>query len=221
MQFIKLALLFATVFFLGCVQSTEKTENTSENIPEHVSTTNEEIEEVFIETTDEENIEPSDEEIREYGLITNIEDGAYPIFTITVEFPERNMQHDFYLNIEEISLGMDSLYKLIDKYATIFYIIDEENNLYDLKLEDKSLFGEYAPEEDYSSDKITGILSGAETETTSDLPGKIFVTDENASTIGFDWYIDEMIVKANGKIVTAYYDVSYKEKITQIIPSVY
>ena len=80
-------------------------------------------------------------------------------------------------------------------------------------------FGEYAPEEDYSSDNITGILSGAETETYSDLPGVISVTDENGRKYNFEWFVDDKMLKANGKKVTAYYSVNSKTKITHLVPA--
>ncbi|PLX10430.1 MAG: hypothetical protein C0598_10430 [Marinilabiliales bacterium] len=172
-----------------------------------------------VEEIQQEYYEPSDDEIQEFGIITEIEDSAYPVFNITVEFPERQLQAGFYLNIEAINLQMDELYELLDKYATIFYTSDEDNDLTDMKLDGISLFGEYAPEEDYSSDNITGILSGAESVTMSDLPGKIYITDENNRIFEFEWYVDEMMVKANGKKVTAYYYSTYRNSITHIIPS--
>ena len=188
-----------------------KTDSTVIIIEENNANTSEEISEEYYE--------PSDDEIQEFGIITEIEDSAYPVFNITVEFPERQLQAGFYLNIEAINLQMDELYELRDKYVTIFYTSDEDNNLTDMKLDGKSLFGEEAPEEDYITDNITGILSGAESETMSDLPGKIYITDENDRRFEFEWYVDEMMVKANGKKVTAYYYTRYRNTITHIIPS--
>ncbi len=167
----------------------------------------------------EEYYEPTEDEIREYGIISEIEDGAYPIFNITVEFPERQMQETFYLNIESISMDMEALYKLQGKYATIYYTIDDEYDLYDVKLDGKSVLGEYAPKEDYSTDNVIGILEGAEKETYSDLPGIISVTDENGRKYNFEWFVDDLMVKANGKKVTAFYSIESNTKITHLIPA--
>ena len=40
----------------------------------------------------EEDYEPGDEEIREFGIIETIEDGGYPFFVVTVNFVERNIK---------------------------------------------------------------------------------------------------------------------------------
>ena len=50
----------------------------------------EEIESVELDNT-ENDIEELDDQIREFGLIETIEDGAYPFFMVTVNFIEREM----------------------------------------------------------------------------------------------------------------------------------
>ena len=162
--------------------------------------------------------EPGDDEIREYGIIESIEDGAYPMFSITVNFVEREMKQSFSLSIEAISLTDSDLNKLKGKYATIYYTSDLENNLSDLYYNEKSLSGEYAPEMDSSWKKITGTLSGA-TSLSGDLPGKITVTDSEGEKITFEWFIDDEILKVNGKTITAFYTVRGVNKITHIEPS--
>lgn len=237
MKKISLFLILGFLVLLGCQMNTSKNGGESKEITitETVSDAEQELETIADsidiiadenyenaeDESSEEYYEPSEDEIQEYGVISEIEDSAYPVFNITVEFPERQMQATFYLNIESISLDMESLYKLRGKYATIYYTSDEENDLYDMKLDGNSLFGEYAPEEDYSTNNIVGILSGAEAITMSDLPGKIYVTDKNGRQFLFEWYVDEMMVKANGKTVTAYFSTKYTNKITHIIPSEY
>lgn len=163
--------------------------------------------------------EPSDDEIFEFGIISNIEDGVYPMFILTLEIPERQMTESFNLNIEAISLDVESLDNLVGKYATIYYLSELENNLHDVHFNGKSLLGEYAPEEDYSTRHITGVLEGAESETVSDLPGEVSITDKNGTKVIFSWYVDSEMVVANGKIVTAYYSIRGNEIITHIQPS--
>ncbi len=235
MKKISLLLILLVFVMSGCeMNNTNNNNNSNKDLSTEIDSDYAEDSETITDSSDinsdenfeyedeelsEEYYEPSDDEITEFGIITEIEDSAYPVFNITVEFPERQMQETFYLNIESISMDMEGLYKLQGKFATIYYTIDDEYDLYDVKLDGKSLLGEYAPEEDYSSDKVTGILEGAEKETYSDLPGIISVTDEYGRKYNFEWFVDELMVKANGKKVTAFYSTNSTTKITHLIPA--
>ncbi len=164
----------------------------------------------FIETYEE-----IDDELQQYGIIESIEDGAYPMFIVKVNFPKINYKTDFNLNIESISLNILDLEKMKGSYANIYYTSDEENNLYDIYFEGKSTSGEYAPEIDGSEKKITGILSGVNS-LSGDLPSKIYVTDSDGKKTEFKWYVDEDILKLNQKTVTVYYNTKYSKNITRI-----
>lgn len=172
------------------------------------------ITEKVVEETKNEEREPTDDEIREYGIIKNIEDGQYPMFTITVEFPERQSKADFNLNIEAISQTVEDLFSLKGKYATLYYTDDSENMLMDIHFNKKTLYGEYAPELDDSYKSITGVLSGAEKETPGDLPSTLYITDSSGNKMVFEEFITSEIVAKNGKTVTAYYYTRYKQSIT-------
>ncbi len=164
--------------------------------------------------------QPGDDELREFGIIEVIEDGGYPFFVVTVNFVERNMKQDFNLNIEAIGLDMEDLTTLTDKWATIYYTSELENRLMDMHFNGESVSGEYAPEKiDPSWKKITGILRGAEAATPGDLPDTITVTNAKGETIEFGLFIDAETVKANGKEVTAYYYIQGVNTITHIQPS--
>jgi hypothetical protein len=63
---------------------------------------------------------------------------------------------------------------------------------------------------------VTGILSGANAETTSDLPTKIMITTKSGEKFDFELYINEEMVVANGKEVTAYFDINGRQEITFI-----
>ncbi|MFY0630576.1 MAG: hypothetical protein JXR05_09355 [Flavobacteriaceae bacterium] len=204
-----LIVLLATTFLLGC-----KSE------PKKKSTDTETIKKDTIVNTDSETkeYEPSDDDIREYGIIERVEDATYPFFEVTLNFVERNIKQDFNLSIESISLTDSELYKLKGKYATIYYTSDLVNDLVDLHFEGKSLFGEYAPDMNSNWKKIIGTLSGAES-VSGDLPGKVTVTDSNGQKIEFELYIDDETVKANGKTVTAFYTLEGVNTVTHIEPS--
>tara|TARA_R110002072_G_scaffold71681_1_gene171713 strand:- start:1885 stop:2559 length:675 start_codon:yes stop_codon:yes gene_type:complete len=168
--------------------------------------------------TETKEYEPTDDELREYGIIVDVEDGAYPFYSVTVDFVERNMKQSFTVNIEGFNINSETLEGLKGKYATIYYTSDLENDLSDLHFEGKSLFGEYAPEKDDNWKQVTGILSGA-TSLSGDLPGEITITDTNGEETTFELYIEDETMKVNGKKVTAYYSLRSSNIITHIVPS--
>lgn len=157
--------------------------------------------------------EPNDEEIREFGRIAAIEDGAYPLFSVTVEFPERKMTASFTVDIEDIALDSAQLMALQGQYANIYYIAKTENMLMDLQYNGKSVQGEGAPESAETLEKIAGVLSGADSVTAGDLPDVISIIDAEGRKLDFDEYITDDVVALNGKVVTA----SYYTRGSQII----
>ncbi|MBT7038733.1 MAG: hypothetical protein HN921_02715, partial [Bacteroidetes bacterium] len=120
---------------------------------------------------------------------------------------------------EEISLDHTSLYELKDKYVTLYYLSEMENMLAYIQYEGKSLLGEYAPEMDPEWKTISGVLSGAESETMSDLPDEIIVTTNEGEKISFKEYITPEIVAANGKEVDVFYTIRGTETITKLVAS--
>lgn len=207
---LSLVLIFF-VLAVGCGQGKEQTK-TSE--PSEPATEKSEPSEPATEKSDER--EPTDNEIREYGLLTSIEDAPYPMFSIDVEFPEREMTASFLFNVEESPLDMEKLMSLRGKYATIYYTSEEEPDIYDIHRECESLLGEDAFDITDADDEITGIISGAESETTGDLPGKITVTSSDGSSMTFECFITEAMAAANGDEVTVFYATRAMNRITYI-----
>ncbi len=160
--------------------------------------------------------EPAEDEIQEFGIIESIEDSGYPMFVVTVDFPDRQMKSTFNLNIEEIAMDMAALTALEGKYATIYYLSEMENDLNDLQVSGTSVLGEWAPEINPDWLHITGFLSGAEAETTGDLPGVITITDDTGNQIHFKYFITPEMVEANGTVVTAFYSYRNMETITYL-----
>ncbi|MBC8757583.1 hypothetical protein H2O64_23145 [Kordia sp. YSTF-M3] len=160
--------------------------------------------------------EPTDDEISEYGIIKNIEDAQYPMFILTVEFPERQTKVDFNLNVETISQTAAHLVSLQGKYATIYYTDTSENILMDIYFNGNTLYGEDAPAVNDSYKNITGVLSGAEKETAGDLPSTVYITAANGEKMAFKEFITTEIVAKNEKTVTAYYYMNYNQTITYL-----
>lgn len=164
------------------------------------------------------NPEDDNEAIREYGKIEKFEDGPYPMFIVTVNFVERNMLVDFNLNIEDVNIDGEILNNLPGKYVTLYYTSDLVDDLNDLYFEGKSLSGEYAPEFNEHWDQFTGTLSGAKS-LSGDLPNLISITNDLGETRSFEWYVDDVVQKAQGKKVTAYHSLQGINTITHIDPS--
>ena len=73
------------------------------------------ITEEVIEQLEDGEREPTEDEIREYGIIKTIEDTEYPMFVVTVEFPERQTTAYFNINIEALPQSDSDLYALKGK----------------------------------------------------------------------------------------------------------
>lgn len=157
--------------------------------------------------------------LQEYGLIEKLEDHAYPFYTVTVNFIGSRAKIDLDLNIEAIALDVEGLNNLSGKYATVYYTSELQNNLQDLRFNDASVFGEFAPDYNAGWDQITGTLKGAGSVTVGDLPSFISIAGDNGKNLDFEVFIDDEMVKANGKIVTVFYDIDVVNTITDIIPS--
>ncbi|GAB5525061.1 MAG: hypothetical protein Roseis2KO_29330 [Roseivirga sp.] len=169
-------------------------------------------EEVVSDTTGER--EPTDEEIREYGILTSIEDAPYPMFSIDVEFPEREMKMSFLFNVEESPLDMAELVEMEGKYATIYYIFEDDPRIEAIVRECEPIWGEIAQESN-GGKEITGVLSGAES-VSGDLPGTITITAQDGTKKDFKHFIDEAIVAANNEEVTVFYYEHGPGKITYL-----
>lgn len=158
--------------------------------------------------------EPTNDEIREYGILTSIEDAPYPMFSIDVEFPERQMNMSFIFNVEESPLDMGALLDMKGKYATIYYIIEDDPRIEAIVLECEPVYGEISPESNEVKE-ITGVLSGA-TSVSGDLPGTITITASDGTQKEFKLYIDEAVIAANDEEVTVFYYEHSTSKITYL-----
>lgn len=158
--------------------------------------------------------EPNDDEIREYGLITDLEDAAYPLFTVTVSFPERKMENQFYLDESKAELNPPNSGDFINKYATLYYVIETSSDLMDIQLNGESLLGQYAPEVDSEWFETEGFIRNATAPTTSDLPGELILELGIDKFMSFGYYLTEEIVAANNKKVKVFYQEREREKIT-------
>jgi hypothetical protein len=150
--------------------------------------------------------EPTEDQVRERGLIRQIEDSGYPFVNLTIEFPERQFEENFVLNLEEVeNVDQATINKWVGKYVTFNYTSNITNALLDVRMDGASLLGmsdEDLPEE---VQKITGVLSGASEVTTGDLPVLIRITDPHERSLSFEFFVTEEMVNAEGMIVEGFF----------------
>jgi hypothetical protein len=144
--------------------------------------------------------------IKEFGLVKAAEDAGYPFMVLTIEFPERQFEENFQLNLEEFpDLDPGKMAAAVGKYASFEYISLVENALLEVKYNGKPLLkmdGVNLAE----LNKIQGILSGAEFETTGDLPGMLYIKTEEEYVESFPFFVTPELVAANGKQVVGYFE---------------
>lgn len=158
--------------------------------------------------------EPTDNEIREYGILTSIEDAPYPMFSIDVEFPEREMSMSFSFNVEESSLDMEALMAMKGKYATMYYVIEDDPQIESIVKECEPVWGEINPDSN-GIKEITGVLSGA-SAVSGDLPGILTITTRDGTVMEFEHFIEDAVVAVNDEEVTIFYYEHYMNKITYL-----
>lgn len=161
--------------------------------------------------------EPTDDQIRERGLIRQIEDSGYPFVSLTIEFPERQFEENFVLNLEEVeNVDQATINKWVGQYATFNYTSNITNALLDVRMDGVSLLGvsdEDLPEE---VQKISGVLSGATEVTAGDLPVLIRITDPHERSLAFEFFVTEELVNAEGRIVEGFFQERTSNTITAI-----
>ncbi|PKQ05586.1 MAG: hypothetical protein CVT73_11515 [Alphaproteobacteria bacterium HGW-Alphaproteobacteria-12] len=162
--------------------------------------------------------EPADDELRETGLVTGVEDNGYPLFTVTIEFHAGQPGFPLSANAEALNLGV-TLDSLTGKTVTVYYVSGEAPDLMDMRAGGRSLMepGE-VPDIDPEWKSVTGRLSGADAVIGGDLPDTITVESADGGKVAFDLYITDEMVAANGKTVTAIYGMRPYNRITLLAP---
>jgi len=157
----------------------------------------------------------ADDTIREFGKVVSIEDGAYPMFSVSIEFPKREMQVLFSLNVEAADIDQTALNDMVGKFVSVHYTSELETDLADMYLDGVSLFNNKDGVQEHWK-KVTGILDGADAPTMSDLPGRVYLDVTGHDRMSFEYYITDEMVAANGKEVTAYYVSQGRHNITKM-----
>jgi hypothetical protein len=160
---------------------------------------------------------PNGELIHERGLLKNAEDSGYPIVTITIEFPDRNFEEMFILNLEEVkNINQEKLSSAVGKYVDFGYTSDLKKSLLDIQVKSKSIFDTDVIAIGDDAKMVKGILKGADEVTGGDLPGIVTITNKSNEVLEFEFFITEEMVRLNGKMVTAFYEERTVNQIVEI-----
>lgn len=155
----------------------------------------------------------NDETVHETGLVIAVEDGPYPMYSITMEFAKAQTRQSFSLNVEHVNIDVAALNKAVGQHVSFDYTSELDFNLIELKLNGKPLLNGSI---NASLKQVTGILSGAASITGSDLPGQVTITDKAGNQVHFPYYVEPAMVVANGKQVTAYYETRTNNTIVKM-----
>jgi hypothetical protein len=211
--------LTTSLLLMFCISCGAKDSKTASVDSTKVTTNADTVANAIVEEPSEsdEELNPKDDEIREMGIIKEVEDSGYPMVTLTIEFPERKFSEYFTVNLEEVK-GVDAnvLRKWTGKYISFLYKSEQVNALMDLRVNGKSIISDEKVELSPESKKIIGVLSGADEETPGDLPGTVSITSKDNVTLNFDFFVTASMVKANGTRVVGYYEERYNNVITAI-----
>lgn len=163
--------------------------------------------------------EMAEDEIREFGLVKQVEDAGYPFATLTIEFPERGFEEYFTLNMEEVE-GVDPgvVNKWKGRYVEFYYTSSLSYALLDIRQNGVSLIGMNPDELPEGLRKASGTLDCPE-EPSGDLPGTLQIMDAHADSYSFEFFITPEIINARGQLVEGYFEERSVNNITKIRPS--
>jgi hypothetical protein len=162
----------------------------------------------------------ADGETRIDGVVTLVEDGGYPQFTVTVQ-PETGEPLALYLNAESgADLNTQQPGSFSGQTVTAYYTTADDPLLIALQSSNGApIVTPDGPALANDDQTITGVLSGADAVTNSDLPDIVTVTDAQGAAHNFEYYITEAMVAANGQQVTARYRPGVRHEITLLHPT--
>ncbi|WP_411827832.1 hypothetical protein [Luteolibacter sp. AS25] len=156
-------------------------------------------------------------ELSASGIVKKVEDAGYPILVITLSCGKEGEEMDFILDAEAVGVTETQLLEVKDGRAVKFhYTAEKLNNVYDIRIGEKSLFGISTPKVDPDWKAVSGILGGVEEETAGDLPEEITISDKNGEVVKLPVFVTREMVLANGSRVTAYYDDHVSHEITRV-----
>lgn len=134
------------------------------------------------------------------GIVSKVEDGAYPQFTLHIELKDEPSDTVFNLIAEGAELNGADLHALEGVTVSIEYVIKETNELMRIAPKGEIKFEEIEEAGDWFL--AEGLLEGAEAVSVGDLPDVVTIW-VNGGKVTFETFIDEDLVALNGQEVSA------------------
>ena len=157
------------------------------------------------------------------GILTKVEDAAYPMFALTVDTGDGKEPLGLLFNNEEAKKSPADLEinTLQGKRVAIDYTRRNELQMLTMMLDGKDiLYHDPAYPKPAPESSVTGKLDGFTELSGGDLPDTLTVTDSAGKKYDFEAFVsEEAVVAANGKTVTVGYDTRPREDVTAITPA--
>jgi len=157
------------------------------------------------------------------GVLTKVEDAAYPMFALTVDPGDGKEPLGLLFNNEaakktpaDLDIG-----SLEGKRVAIDYTRKDDLQMLTMKLDGKDILGhDPAYPVPAAESSVTGKLDGVTELSGGDLPDTLTVIDSAGKKFDFEAFVSEpAIVAANGKTVTVGYNTRPREDVTAIAPA--
>lgn len=150
------------------------------------------------------------------GVLTAADDAGYPMYWLAI-MPAGGTESRLMLNNEEAEV-VGQIGDMVGKKVTVDYETRPTIGVLDLVADGKSIAFPDAPklEPVPEAKTISGTLSGASEPTAGDLPSELTVTAKDGAKVVFEWFVEETVVKYNGKEVTLTYVNDTTDAVTRI-----
>jgi hypothetical protein len=140
--------------------------------------------------------------VMDRGVVTRVEDGVYPMYTVDIRLEEDTEPTTFSLIVEGASITGAPIDDMVSKSVAIEYV---DKDVWDLTYIDSS--GAEGAENIEIGEGwrfVTGRLSGAAEVTGSDLPDLVTIELMGGESIEFEYYIDPEMSALNDTDVSAW-----------------
>ena len=140
--------------------------------------------------------------VMDQGVVTEVEDGAYPLFTLYIQLDGETESTPFSLMAEGVSITGGSLYELAGKAIHFDYVDRESWDLISINSADDEA---YVPETVGDEWRfVIGRLEGAEEVSMGDLPDTLSITTLSGEQFEFDNFVGDTMVELNESDVAAW-----------------
>lgn len=147
------------------------------------------------------------------GLVTQVEDGAYPMFTVYIRLDSEETVTPFSLMSEGAAIVGARIDQMESRRVNVEYVDLESWELVTIYRMGSE------PEDDSEVNDgwrfVTGRLTGADVISGGDLPDTLSIETSSGETVEFDEFIDQTLVSLNGNDISAWLAPrSYKDIVT-------